>query len=102
MQMHHPLMHMHQIGYDGGMRTTITLPDPLFQNAKRVAEEQGTNLSGLVEEALRTFIARKPARSRTPFRLHTVRGVLVNPSVDLDRTSSLITADDEAEFQHGK
>ena len=84
------------------MRTTITLPDPPFLNAKRAAEEHGTNLRGLVEEALLSFIAKKPARSARPFRLHTVRGVLVNPSVDLDRTSSLITADDEAEFQQRK
>ena len=84
------------------MRTTITLPDPLFRNAKRVAEEQGTNLSGLVEEALRFLIAKKPARSPAPFRLHTVRGVLVNPGIDLDRTSALIAADEEAEFQKRK
>jgi len=51
------------------MRTTITLPDPPFLNAKRAAEEHGTNLSGLVEEALLSFIAKKPPvrRGRSGF-----------------------------------
>jgi hypothetical protein len=32
------------------------------------------------------------------FRLRTVRGKLVNPAIDLDRTSALVAGDDETRF----
>lgn len=80
------------------MRTTITLPEPLLKNAKRRAAEKGVTLSVLLEDALREHLAGEPAKASRKFRLHTVRGRMVRPDLDLDRTSSLIIADDEAEF----
>jgi len=80
------------------MRTTISLPDPIFKNARRLAQERGVTFSVVVEDALRSLLTSKPNSSASGFRLHTVRGKLVNPDLDLDRTSSLILADDEAEF----
>lgn len=82
------------------MRTTISLPEPLLENAKQLAAERGTTLSALLEAALRNFLlAPRPASSAPPFRLHTVRGRLVNPNLDLDRTSALVVAEDEATFR---
>lgn len=79
------------------MRTTISLPDPLLENAKRLAAERGITLSALLADALRkVLLAPKAASSAPPFRLHTVRGRLVDPNLDLDRTSALIVAEDEA------
>lgn len=81
------------------MRTTVTLPEPLLKNAKRRARQKGVTFSVIVEDALRKHLAETPSKRRRPFRLHTVRGRLVQPGLDLDRTSALITADDEAIFK---
>lgn len=82
------------------MRTTISLPEPLLENAKQLAAERGTTLSAIVEVAVRNLVlAQDPVSSAPPFRLHTVRGKLVTAGLDLDRSSALIVADDEAAFR---
>lgn len=81
------------------MRTTISLDDALGKAARRRAREQGLSLSALVAQALRALLTERRAREASaPFRLVTVRGGGVQPGVDLDRTSALIAADDEAAF----
>jgi hypothetical protein len=78
------------------MRTTVAISDPLLKGAKRKAAERGITLSELVEEGLAMVLsATKNAKTDKPFVLKTERGVLVDPSIDLDRTSALIVADDE-------
>jgi hypothetical protein len=84
------------------MRTTVNLPEPLLENAKRFAEERGMTLSGLLEDALRQRMAERAPMAAEPFRLHTVRGKALDPGIDLDRTSALITEDDEAAYRGGK
>jgi hypothetical protein len=81
------------------MRTTISLPAPLLENAKQCAVERGVTLSALLEDALRCLLARNPSSSTPAFRLHTVRGKLVDPHMDLDRTSTLVAMEDEASFR---
>ena len=80
------------------MRTTIDLPDALLKNAKRRASRRGVTLSAFVADALRYLMAAKDAPSPPPFQLHSVRGGLVRPDLDLDRTTELILRDDEEEF----
>lgn len=80
------------------MRTTISLPDALLENAKQYAAEHRTTLSVVIEDALRRQLARHPASRPQRFRLYTVRGKLVNPALNLDRTSELLEADDQAQF----
>lgn len=81
------------------MRTTISVSEPLLANAKRLASERGMTLSEVIEDALRSHLARGGAQaSLGEFRLPTVRGTLVNPDIDLDRTSALLTAEDEADY----
>jgi hypothetical protein len=80
------------------MRTTVSVPDPLLENAKQRASERGITLSALIEDALRRHLSEMATVSSKPFRLHTVRGRLVNPSLDLDRTSALVATDDEAGY----
>jgi hypothetical protein len=82
------------------MRTTISIPEPLLENAKRRAAKRGVTLSTLVEDALRSHLTEAPPPAAGPFRLHTVRGKLVDPRLDLDRTSALVSADDEAEYRN--
>ncbi len=81
------------------MRTTISLPDPLLDNAKRRASERGVTLSVVVEDALRVHLAEPGVSDACEFRLVTMRGRLTNPALDLDRTSALDVAGDEAWFE---
>ena len=80
------------------MRTTVTLSEPLLRDAKRQASERGVTLSAFLEDALRVHLARKPSDAPKPFQLHTVAGKLVDPEMDLDRTSALEGLDDELKF----
>lgn len=50
------------------MKTTIDIADPLFADAKRLAERRGTTLKALVEQGLRQVLA-EPATGAPPFRL---------------------------------
>lgn len=81
------------------MRTTVSVPDPLLENAKLLAAKRGITLSELVEDALRSQLSQAEPSSPKPFQLHTVHGKLVNPKLDLDRTSSLVSMDDESEYR---
>jgi len=85
------------------VRTTIDIPQPLLENAKKQAAQLGVTLSTVVQDALRGHLARATgASSVRKFKLHTVRGRLVRPDLDLDRTSALITLDDESSYSSGK
>ena len=81
------------------MRTTVNLPERLLQNAKRTAAARGVTLSAFVEDAVRAQLARNDDRKASPFKLHTVRGRLVQPDLNLDRTSALLTLEDESAFK---
>jgi hypothetical protein len=80
----------------------VDIPEPLLRNAKLRAAAEGVTLSVWVEDALRAKLAVRPKRTETPFQLHTVRGRLVRPDQDLDRTSELIASEDEAQFRYGR
>lgn len=81
------------------MRTTISLPDPLLETAKQYAASRRVTLSVVLEDALRCFLAKPPAPKTERFQLHTVAGRLVDPGLDLDRTSALFTREDESTFR---
>jgi hypothetical protein len=49
------------------MKTTIEIADPVLEEARTLAEEQGTTLRQLVEEGLRGVIAER--KRKKPFRL---------------------------------
>ena len=85
--------------YADRMRTTISVSDPLFESAKRQAEARGVTVSVVVEDALRSYLSPATRRAAPSFRLPTVRGKLVNPDLDLDRTSALLLADDESAYR---
>ena len=51
----------------GRMRTSFDLPDPLLDDAKRLAIERGVPLRDLVEEGLRLVLAQKTETK--PYRL---------------------------------
>jgi len=73
------------------MQTTIQLDEALLDQATKLAQAKGCDLSHLIEETLRDKIAPKPPVVRQPFfRLTTVGGQGVRPGVDLDNSTSLL------------
>ena len=83
------------------VRTTVSLPKPLLENAKRRAAARGVTLSAVIEDALRRQLTEAEA-SAPPFRLYTIRGRLVNRNLNLDRTSDLVVMDDQADYSARK
>jgi hypothetical protein len=80
------------------MRTTVDISEPVLRNAKRIAALRGVTLSAAIEDSLRIGMARGQDKACKPVRLHTVRGELVQPDLDLDRASALVALDDESAF----
>jgi hypothetical protein len=54
------------------MKTTIDLPEPLLQDARRMADRQGTTLKALVEAGLRRVLAERRGGGAA-FRLRDAR-----------------------------
>lgn len=78
------------------MRTTIHLPDPLLDQARRRALETGTTLTAVIEDALRESLASKRTRKKaSPVRLTTFGGKGLRPGVDLDDSAALLDVMEE-------
>ena len=58
------------------MKTTIELSDPLFQSAKKLAQESQTTLRALIEEGLRRVLSEQTPKPKQAFKLKnaSVRG----------------------------
>jgi hypothetical protein len=86
------------------MRTTISLPDDLGERARRRARRDGLSLSALVARALTRDLSEPAGRSPDvpPFRLVVVEGTGPAPGIELDRTSALLVAEDEAVYGRPK
>ena len=80
------------------MRTTISADEAVIEKAKAAAVGRGVTLGQLLEDALLLYLASTNEAAAQPFKLHTVRGRLVQPQLDLDRTSALLMADDESVY----
>jgi hypothetical protein len=73
------------------MQTTIQLDETLFDQATKLAQAQGCDLSHFIEETLRDKIAPRPFAVRQSFfRLTTVGGQGVRPGVDLNNSAALL------------
>ena len=73
------------------MRTTVRLNEELLSEVKRLAAEERTTLTEVLEEALREMLARrKQQRSRPRMSLPTFKGRGLQPGVDLDDSSALL------------
>lgn len=82
------------------MRTTLRIPDPLLDQAKRAAAARGVTLSDVVSDALRkAFEQGQEASSAPTFELVTFRGSAAWPPLDFDRGSALIAAEDESRYR---
>lgn len=76
----------------------MTVQETMLDKARRVAGERGVTISEVIEDALRKHLAESPEIPEKPFRLVTVKGRLVNPRIDLDRTSELLADDDRSAY----
>lgn len=73
------------------MRTTIRLDAQLLTEAKKVAAENRTTLTALIEDSLRERLARRNTpRRREKFRFPIFKGDGLQPGVDLDDSASLL------------
>ena len=54
MLLHHP----EPVSYTTGMKTAVSIPDDIFEEAERLAAELKTSRSQLFSRALREFVAR--------------------------------------------
>ena len=61
------------------MKTTIQIPDSLFQEARRLAQRENTTLKALVEQALRRTLAERKARGNFKLRKATFKGRGLQP-----------------------
>jgi predicted transcriptional regulator len=82
------------------MRTTITIEDNLLAKLKRRASETGSSVSRLIEEAARVMVNQKSSVIGEPdeFDLVTFGAGGRFSTHNIDKTSSLLEADDLDEF----
>ena len=81
------------------MRTTITLHDQLLAKLKERAAESGTSVSQLIEQAVRLLMQEpRPRKRKESFELVTFGSGGRFSKKNIDKTSSLIEADDVDRF----
>jgi hypothetical protein len=83
------------------MRTTVDLPEPVLQNARRRAAERNVTLSEIVTEALVTELNAPTPTVAQPFKLVTFGGPnsAVRPGIDLNKISAIIADEDEIYYR---
>lgn len=75
------------------MRTTVDLADHLLVRAKKLAAEERTTLTAVLEDSLRMYLSAAPARAKKGagrFRLPLGDGGRPVRGVNLDDTSALL------------
>jgi hypothetical protein len=80
------------------MRTTIEIPDDLFQKAKAQAALEGVRLRDLIERGLRLALAEPTpsAPRRVHFPLHRSRRPGALSAVDVRRAEEQVQRDEDA------
>jgi Bacterial antitoxin of type II TA system, VapB len=56
------------------MKTTVEIPDPLLEEARRLAAREGTTLRALIEEGLRRIVADRKRTGAFRLRKATFKG----------------------------
>lgn len=77
------------------MRTTVTIDDQVFRDAKRQAADEGRTLSDLITEALRTRLALKHVATEKPYRMLTYGRGGPRPGIDITNNAAVRDAMDD-------
>jgi|NGEPerStandDraft_6_1074524.scaffolds.fasta_scaffold00746_13 hypothetical protein len=74
------------------MRTTIRLPDDLYQQVRTEAMAAGRTTTSFIEEALRAALLRRQAvrRDGEHYRVEPFAGTGMLPGVDLSNSAALL------------
>ena len=65
----------------GYMKTTVQIPDTLFEEARKVAQRERITLKALIEEGLRRIIADRKRRSIFRLRKASFKGNGLQPDL---------------------
>ncbi len=85
------------------MRTTLTIDDSLYAEAKIRAAQVGCGIGSLVEDALRDYLARAGASRPADYPpLPTFRSGGTRPGVDLNDMSAVLELLDEGQEPHAR
>jgi CRISPR/Cas system-associated protein Csm6 len=63
------------------MKTTIQIPDSLFEEVRKLAHRERTTLKALVEEGLRRIISERKRRGKFRLRRATFKGNGLQPQL---------------------
>lgn len=78
------------------MRTTVTIDDTLYTDAKVHAARSGRGVGSVIEDALREYLERASSARRADLTpLPTMRSGGVRPGIDLNDMSSIYEVMDE-------
>lgn len=73
------------------MRTTVNIDERLLIEVKTMAATSGRTMTDVVEDAIRTFVARRTAAATSVSPpLATLSGGGLQPGVDLDDNAALL------------
>ena len=61
------------------MKTTIQIPDSLFEEVRKLAQQEHTTMKVIVEMGLRRIVSERKRRSRFRLRKATFRGTGLQP-----------------------
>ncbi len=72
------------------MRTTIRLPDDLYELVRAAADREGRTLDAFIEESIRAHLRERVAPWAGPhFRIDPIEGGRLQSGIDLDDSSAL-------------
>ncbi len=63
------------------MKTTVQIPDSLFKEARRLAQQERTTLKALIEQGLRRIISERKRRDGFRLRKATFKGQGLQPQL---------------------
>jgi len=63
------------------MKTTVHIPDALFEEARKLAQQERTTLKALIEQGLRQVIAERKRATRFQLRRATFKGQGLQPQL---------------------
>ena len=74
----------HEVGYTWGMKTAISIPDPIFREAERLARRLKKSRSQLYAEAMADYLRRHDADAVTEAlnRVYAESGERIDPFAD--------------------